>query len=644
MKNKVKTLLLLLLAYTGATAQVTILQQNFEQGTLPPGWTRTQNTPSAGFEFGDNLASSYFSIPPHTKYAASNDDKHDDNTTNANKADQDRLITPTLNLSSYNGVAITFSYYTTAAYGSTAHLEISTNNGASFNNLLDLAAGPTWQTVTINLSSYLQNNIKLAFRHNDHNNWAEGLAVDDVRIYSLLSVNGESSAVLLPEYDVATVTSIKSVITNRGTSPITSLKLEYKLNGQTPVVQTFQSLNITSGNSDTLTFTTGADLSTPGQYDICVAIKETNGNAELEKSNDTICTTINTLSSLPVKKVLLEEATGAWSQFAPDGFVNAANIASNYANAIVVTHHNSDAMVNEYSTIFNNEFISAYPAGTIDRYDFDGNYTIERNRGEWETKVLERLQAITPVAVSVKSQTWDSVTRIFTAVVEADFKGNVTGDIRMNLMVVEDSVTGTGTGFDQVNYYNTVSGHPFYGAGNPIVGHVHRNVVRTMLGGTWGTSGILPASIPYNTQYTYTYSDTLPIDQNENRIKLVALVQQYDQNKSKRDILNSEVVALDLTPEAPSVIKKQPSETVTTRIYPNPFSTQLNIEFNLTRSANTQITVTDLSGRVVAQPAAGYYNNGAHSVEWNAGNTAPGLYFVNIETEYSRLTQRVILK
>lgn len=643
MKNKVNLLLLALLLSTYAHAQITLLQQNFEQGILPPGWTKTQNTPSVGFEFGDNLSSTYFPVPAHTKYAVSNDDKHDDNTTATNKADRDRLITPALNFSSYNGVAITFSYFTTSNYGSTAHLEISTDNGVNWTELQTLAPASVWQTVTVNLSNYLLNGVKIAFRHNDHNNWAEGLAVDDVSIYSLAATNAEATDILVPDFALAGNTNINAVVKNMGTSTISSIKLEYSVNGQTPVVQTFQLLNIATNQTDTLTFTTSANLSVPGQYEICLAIKETNGNAEIIKSNDSICKQTSVLSAIPVKKVLLEEATGAWSQFAPDGSVFAANIANNYPNAIVVALHNSDGMDFAEGNEINSEYITAYPAGMVDRYNPEGGTEIEVSRGEWEARISQRFQQVSPVAVSIKSQTWDSVTRVYTTTIEADFKGPVTGDLRMNLFVVEDSVTGTGSDFNQVNYYNTVAGHPYYGAGNPIVGFAHHHVVRAMLGGAWGTPGIMPANIPSDTKYTYTYTDTLPVEQNENRIKLVAIVQKYNADKSKREIVNSEVAALDLTPEAPNGITEAANTFVQTRIYPNPFTTQLNIEFELKESLNVDINITDITGRVVALPASGYYNNGSHTVSYTAQGLANGMYFVNILTGKNRFTQRVIL-
>ena len=39
----------------------------------------------------------------------------------------------------------------------------------------------------------------------------------------------------------------------------------------------------------------------------------------------------------------------------------------------------------------------------------------------------------------------------------------------VTVYLIEDDVTGSGYGYDQVNYYDSESESPFYGLGNPIV-------------------------------------------------------------------------------------------------------------------------------------------------------------------------------
>jgi len=104
------TVLILVLVTLPCGGQTLVLSEDFE-GTIPPtGWSRSQNTPSVGWVFGTDLGSQFFAIPSHSTYAASNDDANDDNTTNLNLADQDRLISPVLDLTPYASTGVILEF------------------------------------------------------------------------------------------------------------------------------------------------------------------------------------------------------------------------------------------------------------------------------------------------------------------------------------------------------------------------------------------------------------------------------------------------------------------------------------------------------------------------------------------------------
>lgn len=67
-----------------------------------------------------------------------------------------------------------------------------------------------------------------------------------------------------------------------------------------------------------------------------------------------------------------------------------------------------------------------------------------------------------------------------------------------------------------------------------------------------------------------------------------------------------------------------------TRVYPNPFVTDLNVEYSIIQPAESvTISVTDITGRNLA--SAKLSNEiGSHTWQWNGGNLAPGVYFVTL--------------
>ncbi len=54
-------------------------------------------------------------------------------------------------------------------------------------------------------------------------------------------------------------------------------------------------------------------------------------------------------------------------------------------------------------------------------------------------------------------------------------------NLMISLILVEKSVVGMGTGYDQRNYGNTDPNHPYYGQGSSIQGFEHTNVIRHVL-------------------------------------------------------------------------------------------------------------------------------------------------------------------
>jgi hypothetical protein len=112
-------------------------------------------------------------------------------------------------------------------------------------------------------------------------------------------------------------------------------------------------------------------------------------------------------------------------------------------------------------------------------------------------------------------------------------------DYRVSLMVIEDGVTGTGSGWDQVNAYNTQTGHPYAGAGNPIVGFVHNQVLRAMPTGTWGDNTVIPAT-PGVSTYNHTVNYTVPGAANDANVSVIAFIHTYnDADDTKLGVINA---------------------------------------------------------------------------------------------------------
>ena len=77
--------------------------------------------------------------------------------------------------------------------------------------------------------------------------------------------------------------------------------------------------------------------------------------------------------------------------------------------------------------------------------------------------------------------------------------------------------------------------------------------------------------------------------------------------------------------------------------YPNPFNPSTQIEFTLSEAQNVSLRVYDMAGREVAKLAEGMRQVGRHSVFFNAGNLASGIYFYRIATGSKVYTKKMTL-
>jgi hypothetical protein len=81
----------------------------------------------------------------------------------------------------------------------------------------------------------------------------------------------------------------------------------------------------------------------------------------------------------------------------------------------------------------------------------------------------------------------------------------------------------------------------------------------------------------------------------------------------------------------------------TFKMYPNPASTNVNLTFNLLKESNVEVSVLDLSGKVIANRV--YDNmNGASTINYNSSDLSQGIYLVEVTINGEKMTRRLAIK
>jgi hypothetical protein len=346
------------------------------------------------------------------------------------------------------------------------------------------------------------------------------------------------------------------------------------------------------------------------------------------------------MAQFSIQKVVFEEFTGAWCQYCADGSYRAEVMDSLYADALMVAVHNGDAMEMQAGTDLANFYQPAYPQALFNR----GGALV--SRGTWNSTMSGDLQGASVVTVAMDSVGYNAGTRTITAVVRASFTGAASGDLRLGLIVVEDDVTGTGSGYNQVNADNGTPGHPYQGAGNPILGFHHRHVAREYVGDVWGLAGIIPSPANFGTTATHTFTYVIPPAYDEEEIELVAFVGRVDgPGVTERPILNGEEFFLStLIVGTPDMVASTPQM----EILGNPLTERSKIVFTTQEAGNVQVEVLNMLGQNITTIGQGFMDKGIHTLYWNGNNAAGspvdnGLYLVRMRSESGQTLSKRIL-
>ena len=316
------TFLFLNLAFL--SAQI-LFEEDFEGGSVPPGWAIQTNASDGGWSVGTaaSISSNAFSIPSNgsSNVAGTNDDA-----CNCDKSDE-YFVMPAIDLSDETAVTLKFdAYYLDNTYEGNqedATIEVSLD-GINWEVLADLEGTDSWNTHNVDLSDYAgESTVYIGFRYDDGSGWLYGFAIDNVSVEVPPSLEAELVSLNSRAFgEVNTALAIKGIIYNGGVTPINAFEFSYTIDGGAPVVETIDGLNIPPFTNYAFETASPWTPTAPGIFTIEATITTVNGETDENTNNnsDTFSPEIfeevivpnkmdDFLSSLPV----ITEITGAAS-------------------------------------------------------------------------------------------------------------------------------------------------------------------------------------------------------------------------------------------------------------------------------------------------------------------------------------------
>ena len=464
--------------------------------------------------------------------------------------------------------------------------------------------------------------------------------IDDVSYshtaYTPAGING---AIALNRVDNGLVTQTRTPqvsVRNLGTSAINSFTLTINHNGNVNS-QNVSGVNIASLAVYPVTVANPITLQN-GLNTLTATISNVNGGGtDAVASDDAKTFTLTPILPAEDKLVILEEGTGTWCQWCPRGAVYLGLFSTLYEGFFQgIAVHNADPMADPVWDAGFGQTANGYPSASVDRGSVD-------DPSAMNPQILQRVQ-VAPHAKMRNGAQWDPATRTLNVSLFTTALQDMTGNYKLACALVEDSVRGTGSGYNQSNAYaggnnGTMGG--FESLSNPVPASqmVYDHVGRVIAPGYSGMDNAFGGNAVAGDTFYHCFTFNLPSGWNENRLHIVGLLFSPDgridngSSTSLNEAIGNGLVCENIV-SAPMISANQIS------IYPNPVQDEAHIFMNLSEPTSIKACLTDFSGKVCMEKTWEGLNNSV-DIPVKMDKLSPGMYILQLELNGQKQTVKL---
>ena len=604
-----------------AQGQSTIYSWDFNNG-MPSGWSQVTNATDGGFQAGSasSVSSQYFTISdPGSNILATNDDD-----CNCNKADE-YLITDTLDLSNYSVLHVTFkSFFYGATYsGATEAAEFlySTNGGSSWTSLADITPGADWTSQWIDVSAACGNsNVQFAFNYQDGGGWLYGLGIDDFAIFA--PYNFDMAVESLDMFSTVGLNNapftLEGTIKNYGGTTISSLTLNYSINGGTAVTDNLTGLSIAPYGTYTFSHNTNWNPGSTGNYDVDIWASALNGGNDQNNSNDTLSAAIEVVTATADRVVLAEEFTS--STCAPCASFNPgykqlldANDANTSGTQLVSVKYQMNWPSPGNDPAYNSEALARRQL-----YGISGVPDVVYSGANIATSQAAIDAVMGIPALAELSAEWSNTGTYIQCDVEAEALADLGSNVSLHMAMIEKEISHNVQTNGETTFY-----------------HVFRKFMD-------GSNGHAMGSMTAGNTYTHYANSTITVNSNpaQGSFDFWVGTNNMDIIVWLQDMTNGEVLQAAYAEYTTSSIDEMDNLAKYISIYPNPANEVAGVEIELMDRSEVTVNMVNAMGQTVLVEAA-TLDAGVQKLNLNTAELSAGLYFVNVNVNGVSKTLRV---
>jgi hypothetical protein len=301
---------------------------------------------------------------------------------------------------------------------------------------------------------------------------------------------------------------------------------------------------------------------------------------------------------------------------------------------IGIAIHNGDPMtVTEYDAGIGG-LISGYPGAVVER-------AAGINPDALEAPFVAAVQQAPPARLNVGAVIDGSSLSVS---VSATFLQDVPTGYKLAAILIENGVTGTGSGYNQANAYagggaGPMGGYELLGGTIPASDFVYNHVGRALIGGWNGDASSIAGEMLTGDQAVYTFpAYSVGAGINLDNCYLIGVL---------LDASNTPVNAIEI-PYGDAIVNGELTGTRdvfnhnAVSVYPNPFSETAIISVNLESSAIVTVEVMNSVGQSVSRVDYGTLT-GNQNLTLDGTSLNSGVYFVHVRIGDELATKRITI-
>ncbi len=422
---------------------------------------------------------------------------------------------------------------------------------------------------------------------------------------------------------------IRGTLRNLGTETITEATLEVQY-ADGPRSFVLEGLSLAQGESVDFTAPEAYELA-EGVNDVQIEVIDLNaGMADESPCNSKTSGRMLGVTPVPGKSVIVEEGTGTWCGWCPRGAVFLDRLVEKYGDRFIgIAVHNGDPMV---VPGYDGQLgFQGYPAATVMRKSADPGFAIQAHL---ELPFLQYMSEGMAAEFEVGAE-WDADNdRLLHVSLLVTAHERLTRLNSIAMMMLEDGVTGTGSGYAQANYYAGGANGEMGGYENlpsvvPASQMVYDHVARAIPLGVNGTRDVFAEAMEPGDERVMTFQYEVPEEYNTKNMHIVFALLDV-----ARDIDNGYQISIeDAIANGLLTSSRDLVETVSDlQIAPNPVQDQLVMSFQSQRAQDLQLEITDLQGRTVLSEKIGL-ETGPNQITQDVSDLPAGSFMVALRSD-----------